>query len=329
MANTGSSTLNTPMEEDLPSEILEARPMGPVEMAARIGMGEVPIINTRQLDDRQTLKKVAEETLSKMPAVLRGTTIRGDPHSLLVTPELAPPLQSTQSRYYPDFKTTQVKVVNSDTLDAALALHYAHDILENKDLQQILVLNFANAEKPGGGWRNGAMAQEEAICYRSTLIATLDKRFYPMAEGTCIYSPGVVIFRESFERGHSFMWTEKPHLLPIVSAVSVAATVKPKVDKSVLPFRYRKDSERTLMEDKMRMILRVAGDNYHRRLVLGAIGCGVYAHPPFEVANCWKRVLQEKEFKGWFETVLFAVLDRSTNRENFRVFKETLHNLEL
>lgn len=304
--------------------------MGLLERAMLGQLAPAPIKTASQQREerRPLLRKVAKETLEKMPDILRGTTMRGSPFSFLVTKELAPPLQRSKS-HYPDLKETQVKVVNSDTLDAALALHYAHDIFESNDLQEILVLNFANATKPGGGWENGAMAQEEAICYRSTLAATLKKKFYPMADDACIYSPGVVIFREDFERGHSFMWTEKPELLPIVAVISMAATEKPGVDKSVQPFRYKQSSQRTLMEDKMRMILRVAGDTFHRRLVLGAIGCGVFLHPVQEVADCWKRVLQEEEFKGWFEMVLFAVLDTSDNTETFRIFKNTLHGLEM
>lgn len=83
------------------------------------------------------------------------------------------------------------------------------------------------------------------------------------------------------------------------------------------------------MEYKMRLVLRVAGSQYHKRLVLGAIGCGVFAHLVQEVANCRKRVLQEGEFKGWFEMVLLAVLGNSENLESFRIFNGTLHNLDL
>lgn len=316
--------------EKTASEMIRALPMGQIERAISNRVENRPIKTPDQLrEERRTLlRKHAQETLNKMPDIVQGTTIRGSPRSFLVTGKLAPPLQTTNS-YYPNFERTQTKVVNSDTLDAALALHYAHDILESSDLEHVLVLNFANAGKAGGGWQNGAMAQEESICYRSTLAATLKEDFYPMAEDACIYSPGVVVFRENFERGHSFMWTEKPELLPIIAVISMAAKEKPKVDKSVLPFKYQQDSDRTQMEDKMRMILRVAADNYHRRLVLGAFGCGAFRHPVQEVADCWKSVLQEEEFKGWFEMIVFAVLDPSRDSETFRIFNNTLHNLKV
>ncbi|KAJ5133647.1 hypothetical protein N7526_005012 [Penicillium atrosanguineum] len=78
------------------------------------------------------------------------------------------------------------------------------------------------------------------------------------------------------------------------------------------------------MKDKMRVVLRCAADNHHRKLVLGALGCGVFAHPAQEVTDCWKVVLQEKEFRGWFEYIVFAVLDTG---ENYTIFWNTLHDL--
>lgn len=293
----------------------------------RVGKAPRQSLREEREGKRTLLKKVADETMKKIPSILQGNFARGPPFGYKVGDKTAPPLDPTN--YFPNFKNTQVKVVNSDTLDAALALHNARDILESQDGKEILVLSFANAYRPGGGWKNGAMAQEEAICYRSTLSATLPRRFYPLSKRECIYSPCVTVFRENVERGHSFMWADKPDLLPMVAVVTMAATNKPAVDKSVTPFRYKHDSERMLTEDNMRMILRVAGDNYHRRLVLGAIGCGVFGHPSQQVAECWKKVLQEEEFKGWFETILFAVLDRSDNSHTFRAFKDTLHNLKI
>lgn len=75
------------------------------------------------------------------------------------------------------------------------------------------------------------------------------------------------------------------------------------------------------------MVLRVAASNLHRRLILGAIGCGAFGHPPREVAECWKTVLQENEFKGWFDGITFAVYDRGEG--NYQIFYSLLHNLEI
>jgi hypothetical protein len=49
--------------------------------------------------------------------------------------------------------------------------------------------------------------------------------------------------------------------------------------------------------------------------------------PAGEVAECRVRVLQE-EFKGWFEVIVFAVLDKPDG-VNFTTFKKALHDLEM
>jgi uncharacterized protein (TIGR02452 family) len=228
---------------------------------------------------------------------------------------------------FPNYPTTQVKVINKDTLDAALALHNAGDIMGIKSTARVCVLNFANARTPGGGWLNGASAQEEQICYRSTLgYSGLLKEFYPWKPDEGLYTSNVLIFRENEDKGYSWMWTKKPEWLPMIAVVSVAATQGPPLDRTNT--KYHNDSERTLMEEKMRFTLRLAADFNHTRLVLGALGCGAFRHPAGEVADCWVRVLQEKEFKGWFEFIVFAVLDKKDG-VNITTFKKALHNLEM
>ena len=83
------------------------------------------------------------------------------------------------------------------------------------------------------------------------------------------------------------------------------------------------------MKSKMRVILRVAALNGHEQLVLGAFGCGAFRNPPWEVAEMWKAVFEEPEFKkgGWWKDVVFAVLGQGT--ENFDVFEDMLAGLEV
>jgi len=79
---------------------------------------------------------------------------------------------------------------------------------------------------------------------------------------------------------------------------------------------FARPTDRTLTKNKIRLSLRIAASQGHRRLVLGALGCGAFRNPNGEVASCWKEVLRETEFRGWWETVVFAVLDKGSDGDN-------------
>jgi uncharacterized protein (TIGR02452 family) len=76
----------------------------------------------------------------------------------------------------------------------------------------------------------------------------------------------------------------------------------------------------------------VAARQGHTKLVLGALGCGVFANPPGDVAQCFLEVLREDEFQGgWWEAVVFAVLDNARGDQggkdgsgNFGIFYRAL-----
>ncbi|KAJ5823327.1 hypothetical protein N7447_005667 [Penicillium robsamsonii] len=269
-----------------------------------------------------TMQKVIETTQKAVMEILFKTELEGTRLSYVASKWNAPSLD-------PDFVefpnlTTVVKVMPGDTYDQALNMQYAGN---TSDHMPVCVLNFANAFRPGGGWLSGARAQEEQLCYRSTLIGSLQPRFYPMTDLECLYSPKVIVFRERVEQGYSFMSADDDlHLNPAVSVISMAARDKPKLtaDKS----SYRDPGQRYLMKGKMRLILRTAALNNHRRLVLGALGCGAFHHPPQVVADCWKEVLMKREFKGWFEQIHFVIKD-APHENNLAIFKATLDDLNM
>lgn len=59
---------------------------------------------------------------------------------------------------------------------------------------------------------------------------------------------------------------------------------------------------------------------------MGAMGCGAFQNPPVVVAQCFKRVLEEGEFNGVFEEIIFAVLD-SRGEGNLGIFQDILQNI--
>ena len=169
------------------------------------------------------------------------------------------------------------------------------------------------------------------MCYRSSLSFTLKRRFYPLGEEDGVYSPSVVVFRDSLARGHGVLDLGRPGKLGVVSVVSVAAIRDPDVvvgnDGEE---KYKWGRDRVVMKRKMRVVLRTAGRERHRLLVLGALGCGAFGNPKTEVVRCWKEVFMEAEFKGWWESVVFAVMEdggRKDGMGNFGVFWRGLHGV--
>ncbi|EWC48411.1 hypothetical protein DRE_02180 [Drechslerella stenobrocha 248] len=219
----------------------------------------------------------------------------------------------------------------------------------------VVVLNMANAQHKGGGFLNGSVAQEEALMHRSTLWHTLSRSLYPMTDTEAIYSPHVAIYKEydptaslvhkggttvgsyvNAERADAILKSPTPlknaNTLPLpgpplveVAVISIAAIQGPAL-KEENPLEYEKKIDQDLMEVKIRQMLRMAGLNGHRRVVLGAFGCGAFANPKETVAKMFLSVLQEPEFQGgWWKEMVFGCYDPPGSKAgNFPVFHKLL-----
>ena len=277
------------------------------------------------------LARVAADTKSLLPGILL-TTPHAPPDGRLYTKGDLPPLAPNAC---PKLNLTPIRVLNADSIDAALELktwHTEKDVTPRNE-KPVLILNMANAYHAGGGWLGGALAQEEALCYCSSLAFTLKNRFYPIPSDGGLYSPTVIVIRRSMAKGHGLLDLDKPEQLPVVSVVSVAAVRGPVIARDHDGNeRYKNIEDRILMKQKMRTVLRIAAKNGHRRLVLGALGCGAFGNPREEVVECWKETLQEYEWGGgWWEEIVFAVLDGGTSKGlgNFGTFLKGLDGLEV
>jgi len=268
--------------------------------------------------DKGQLRFVAKETISVLPGLLL-TRPDAKPHGILYEKD---GVAALDPKFRPKLSPTKVRVINCDTIDAALGLH------RKSSDKPVYVLNMANATCAGGGFQNGAVAQEEALCYRSSLSFTLKLRHYPIPEKGAIYSPRVLVIRDSLSSGHKLLDCRDPSQLPVISVISAAAQIQPAlVSTGNGAFGYRHSSDRNLVAAKMRIILRTAIRNKHRKIVLGAFGCGVFQNPVMGVCKLWKDILQEPEFSGgWWEDVVFAVLSSGRNG-NFNTFHRMLDGI--
>ncbi|TGJ83088.1 hypothetical protein E0Z10_g5676 [Xylaria hypoxylon] len=297
-------------------------------------------------DRRAVLSAIARETKAALPDILRQLPhVKPDSSEKLDidnVPVLDPadcpgfPLSSD-----PKLRGTRVRVMNEDTLDAAIMM--GESLTKSANLQtvrnqRVAVLNLASDKNPGGGWMSGALAQEEALCYRSSLALSLHKPYYPWSPTTAVYTRDVVLVRSSMGEGHKLLVPQIPITrLPIVSVISVAAIRRPALrtapgmsehNSHRLQTTFKYPADRQLTKKKMRLALRIAAHEKHELLVLGALGCGAFRNPPEEVAQCWSQVLDEIEFRGgWWREIWFAVLD-TKNEGNFNTFDRVLGERE-
>ncbi len=219
----------------------------------------------------------------------------------------APPkVDDIQANY-----TQRISVINADCLESA-------NLLQQLGYNPI-VLNMANDTIPGGGVAEGAGAQEENIFRRSNLYVSLyqfsnkalkfdipmhEKWQYPMKKRTGgIYSPNVTVFRGSENNGYCLLI--KPYK---IAFVSVAAIFQPKVGRDERGF-YLVESEAEITKEKMRTIMRIAIFNHHDSIVLSAFGCGAFCNPPNHIAELFKEVFEELEFKNKMKAIVFAIFD--------------------
>ncbi|MEU6353263.1 TIGR02452 family protein [Streptomyces sp. NPDC047072] len=190
----------------------------------------------------------------------------------------------------------------------------------------VAVLNFASARNPGGGYLNGAQAQEEALCRASALHTCLleAREFYDHHRAhrdafytdRVIHSPGVPVFRDDHAR-----------LLDTPFLVSFLTAAAPNAGVVVRTAPERAGELPSAVATRAERVLETAAAHGHRRLVLGAWGCGVFQNDPAQVAGAFRALLGPGgRFAGTFEQVVFGVLDRTPGavlREAFvRAFPE-------
>src|SRR4051812_30348303 len=173
---------------------------------------------------------------------------------------------------------------------------------------RVAALVFASAKHPGGGFRTGAKAQEEDIARASGLYRCLNAvpRFYAyhrsrsdnLYSDQVIYSPDVPAFRD-----------DDGVLLDAAYLISLLTAAAP--NRGALPRGRAAQVARALAKRAAR-VLAVATAHGHRRLVLGAWGCGVFRNDPAAVAEAFAGAPAQQA--GQLGEGVFAIMDRPRSR---------------
>ncbi|MDK3159732.1 TIGR02452 family protein [Kamptonema cortianum] len=212
-----------------------------------------------------------------------------------------------------EFSKPKFEVKNETTLEGAERL------AKLRQFKRIGVLNFASAKNAGGGFLNGAQAQEESLARTSALYPSLLKcpayyEFHRQARSLLysdriIYSPNCPVFRKD-----DGTLLERPYQVDFITSPAPNAGAIRKSQPQEVP-----KIPETLYQRGAKVLSLAA---YHQcdALVLGAWGCGVFRNDPALVAQMFEDYLLPKgQFWGKFKSILFSVLD---TRSNLKIITE-------
>lgn len=182
-----------------------------------------------------------------------------------------------------------------------------------------LVLNFANAYHAGGGFLYGSIAQEESLCRRSTLYASLTsergKEMYAYnaahagTDGaqSMLLSPQTVVFR-----GLDGELFAPPYTLFVISAAAPDLSGDSRLlDGGKIA---------AVFDRRIGSVLKIAASCGYETVVLGAWGCGAFGNDAKDVAARFRFALSERDFRRYFSRVVFAIYE-SYNKYNFNSFR--------
>lgn len=215
--------------------------------------------------------------------------------------------------------TTMVEVVDATTQEAA------HRFVDEAEVscRSLMLLNFASARNPGGGFLGGAKAQEEDLCRCSGLYPTLleapdyyatnRKQTSLLYSDHLIYSPQVPFFRV---RGKA-PFLAAPFLANVITAPAPnAGAIQQNQPTLVAPIP-------ETFARRWRNVLAAAESMGDQTLILGAWGAGAFRNDPRVVAETAKAAIESERFRGVFRRIVFAVPSFSKISErNLAVFAE-------
>ena len=181
-----------------------------------------------------------------------------------------------------------------------------------------LVLNFASDYMPGGGVRKGSRAQEEDLFRKTSYSMYLNlknrKEFYPLSENQMIETIGVKVIRGD---DHRFLPEDEQFYVDFLALPAIRRPATFVDEKGRERYDSRKDYD--LMRRKIESIFKLGILDGHEALVLGALGCGAFRNPPYDVKHIFEKTLDK--YGKYFKIVRFAVLAGTATNINFDLFK--------
>lgn len=205
------------------------------------------------------------------------------------------PMASTQMRQDEAPAQPTITILDQDSVTAILERGRGR-----ADKCDLAVLDFASFTHPGGGYDRGTMAQEESLCAESFLYNCLTtcKDWY--AENrrhniNCeLYRErALVLPKVCFER-------ERYH-----SYADVIVAAAPNARRARANYKIADKDLEAAMRRRIRMVLGIADELGHNKLILGAYGCGVFGWNASVVARMFLEELASGAHVA--QEIIFAI----------------------
>ena len=275
-----------------------------------------------------TLKQLAQETLDLIEAgeyQSDSQTVRfaEQQESAVLGTHLYRPDEIASIPASPADENQRICVVDGTTQVVAQTLAESGDVA---------LLNFASARNPGGGFLNGAKAQEEDLCRCSglypCLIQCMDYYEANRAQSSLLYtdhvifSPLVPFFKT---RGTGGLLAE-PFFVSVITAPA------PNSGPFLRENREATEELEQTFERRWRNVLRIARDRSVKRLLLGAWGCGAFGGDPMMASRTAKLAIERDG--GGIDEIVFAIPRKGRqSKANLDAFREAFsisksHNQE-
>lgn len=216
-----------------------------------------------------------------------------------------------------EVKIPNIKLLDADSLTGAIKLEQDLDLsnYESKHAN-VTILNFASYKFAGGGFMNGSMAQEEALCHESTLYNVLrafQVNYYDennknknrsLYKDKALLSKDVIFTKHGCDHKFNVLTCAAPNFYSASKYCN-------------LPYK----ENYKVLEKRIDFIYQILAQMDCKNVVLGAWGCGVFGQHPDDVCKLFLDKL--KDYGVYFDNIYFAI-PKSSHNNNFQEFERII-----
>lgn len=184
----------------------------------------------------------------------------------------------------------------------------------------VTIVNFANAQTPGGNFYGGSDAQEECFCRLTDLGEYLwnASRYYDYNASHYLWVSDLVMFHKDVGvlRRYDGTWLSRDEQFN-VDVVTIDAP-------DLRNFKVNQSDLIKAIEIKLKAALALSLAAGNRKIVLGAFGCGAFKNDPKLVAEITHNILVKQGWEGYFTDIFFAIMSGSSGSDkNLTTFIDT------